>query len=481
MKSSLWDRETVQSNKFRSFMLPLGVGMLILLLGMAMGIFSTYAFAITIGTCALAIILLLRQDELAAVCILIVHLYVDWYLGLLLVGPLLTCILLIFFFLARSPQYPWSKPRALWLWAMFLILAIYPAFHGSLSRYDAAYYYPNVMLGAFLTFWLGIIVARDIEHTRRFFRILAAAGALLAAITIIQYKTGVLIFGTSRYDASLASASDFNIFQGSNVYRLGSFFVNPDWNGAFFATILYIPFSLFMASKSWQGKMLYIVETIVILPALLFTYSVGSLVSAGVGLGIFTILAGRMSQRIGLVLFSIATTITILMSFPEEIALLMQHGSDPSGLLIRSGAWQTAIRVIEAFPLTGVGLGIQAYMLRAEPYRVPQQYIILAHPHESYLELAAMAGLPELITFVALIVFALGLALHNWLATDMKQRALLAGGIAAVITLSVNSLSVNVWTLPPLSALGWLILGCIASPLLAERLKSQQNKNSAKP
>jgi hypothetical protein len=43
---------------------------------------------------------------------------------------------------------------------------------------------------------------------------------------------------------------------------------------------------------------------------------------------------------------------------------------------------------------------------------------------------------------------------------------LLGGGIAAVLALSINSVSINGWTLPPLAAPGWLILGAIASPLL---------------
>ncbi|HEV2655403.1 MAG TPA: hypothetical protein VGT82_10605, partial [Ktedonobacteraceae bacterium] len=34
------------------------------------------------------------------------------------------------------------------------------------------------------------------------------------------------------------------------------------------------------------------------------------------------------------------------------------------------------------------------------------------------------------------------------------------------IALSVNSISINGWTLPPLAAIGWFLLGILASPLL---------------
>jgi hypothetical protein len=90
--------------------------------------------------------------------------------------------------------------------------------------------------------------------------------------------------------------------------------------------------------------------------------------------------------------------------------------------------------------------------------------------------LGAMAGLPVLITFVALIVFALWWALRNWALADVKARCLLAGGIAAVVMLSVNSWSINGWTLPPIAAIGWLVLGVISSPLLTRSLFATRRK-----
>ena len=132
------------------------------------------------------------------------------------------------------------------------------------------------------------------------------------------------------------------------------------------------------------------------------------------------------------------------------------------------------MKVIEAFPLTGIGLGLHAYILRAEPYRVPEQYRVLAHPHNSYFELGAMAGLPVLMVFVGLILSGLWQAWGNWIEVDRKQRSLLGCGIAAVVVLSANSFAVNVWTLPPLAAFGWTILGVVSSPLLKKVLTNKK-------
>lgn len=84
-----------------------------------------------------------------------------------------------------------------------------------------------------------------------------------------------------------------------------------------------------------------------------------------------------------------------------------------------------------------------------------------------------MGGLPVFIIFMALMLFALCLAMRNWRLVDVRTRSLLGGGIAAVIALSINSVSINGWTLPPLAAIGWLILGVISSPLLAKSLSSE--------
>ncbi len=473
--NSLLERTTVRDKIGEALPSPslifVGIVLIALLLGVTAGISSFYVPVLVSAACIMAITLLLRLDELAAVFILIIHLYVDWYLGFSIVAQAITLMVLLSFFISRSSRYPWTQPRALWLWMMYLALTIFPATRGAFTRYDAAFYYPNIVFGALLMFWLGTVLARDAEHVRRFFKMLAAVGMFLAIITIIQDRTGTLLFSTSHFDAFLVSVSNFNITHGSNVDRLGSFLVNPDWNGAFFAILLCIPLGLFVESDSFLAKLLYLLEALIILPALLFTYSIGAWVSAGVGIVVFVVLADRMSYRLWISTFLVIAALTLYIGFPAQIALLFQHASNPTALMLREGAWKTALMVMKAFPLTGTGMGLQAYMLRADPYRVLEQYRPLAHPHNSFLELGAMAGIPVLVTFVALILFALRQALHNWMLVNVKQRILLGSGIAAVVALNINSLSVNVWTLPPLAAFGWVILGVISSPLLIEGKK----------
>lgn len=436
-----------------------------LLLGGMLGYINPVYSAAFAGGLFMLVITILRQDELAVTAIIAVHVYVDWYLGLHIVAPLMSLLLLGFYFLARSAQHPWIKPDVFWLWILFLLLTISPAIQGALMLYDAASYYPSDIVGALLMFWLGILIARNYASVHRCYKLLSGLGTLLALHTIIQATTGVVIFGSSHYDALMLLTSNYQIWH-STAHRAGSFFVDPNWNGTFLGMIFFLPFGLFVESSSLPAKALYFLEMCLILPALLFTYSTGAWIAFFVGLLAFIIFVGRTHYRLLLPIFFLVASGIIMVLFPDQISNQLLHVQDPSEVPLRIGAWLTALRVISAFPWTGVGLGYQNYLERSEPFRVPQEYVALAHPHNSYLEWGAMAGLPVLFVFLALLLFALWQGMRNWMSSGHTFRPLLGGGIVSILVLSINSWTINAWTLPALAMPGWFILGVLASPLL---------------
>ena len=412
------------------------------------------------------ILLLTRQYELLAALVVFIHLYVDWYLGFSVVAQAAAIMLLIIFFLLRSPHYPWVRPRGLWLWLILMLLAISPSIRGVTSIHDALYYYPNVLGGGLIMLWLGTVIARNSASVARAFTCIAALGTFLAIVGIVQYKTGVLLFGSNRFDVSINAADNYILLVGSTIFRIGLYFVNPDWSGAFFALIFFIPFGLFVYTRSILLKIVYLTQTLLVLPALLFTYSNGAWIGVGVGLLVFIALVGRNRYRILILGSGIIIALLIYMFFSSQLLLQLQHATGQRELSLRLGAWETGIQVMKAFPLSGIGLGLTTYLERAEPYRVPAQYISLAHPHNSYIELGAMGGIPLMLVFIALLLCTLWRAWRIRRLFDRPTRALFAGGIAAIVVISVNSFSINEWTLPPLAAFGWLILGILSSPLL---------------
>lgn len=480
MKNAIVHNKIAEISKV-SFIAPfpfLALVIALLVGGGALVIVGPYALIVVLGVLIMTSIIILRQDELAIVAVIAVQLIVDWYLGLHFVSQVIALVLLSIFFLIRSPRYPWVVPPTLWLWVLFLILPIPAVIQGARGLFDLAFYYPNIFFGALVMFWLGMLIAKNRTHLRTLFWVLAVFGALLALHTIIQATTGIIVFDTSRFDVYLAGVSNFGL-ANSNVNRAGSFFENPDWNGTFFAMMLFLPLGLFTEAASFLQKFLYFTEMLLISIALLFTYSIGAWIGALGGMVAFILFAGRSYFRILVPVLMVIIGVILVMVFPAQVNFQFQHLSNPGEFSLRFGAWKTAINVIRAFPITGIGLGFTNYSQRTQPYADPAQYISLAHPHNSYLELGAMAGLPVLIVFLALLLFALWQAWRNWLQVDRSFRCLLGGGLATIVALSVNSVSINGWTLPPLAVIGWLVLGSISSPLITgkEPVEEKEREN----
>lgn len=495
LKMNIWNGDIIRNSRDNSnarFFSPLYfssfASLIAALLGgvvcglMFEGIFGNvglYIMGGVIGTIVMTIIIILRQDELAATAVMVVHLYVDWYLGLGVVAQIMTMMLLIIFLTSRTSRHSLRPPKALWIWILFLLIAIIPATRG-ISLQDGAYYYSNVIFSAFIMFWLGIVITRDVAHIRHLLKLLSHYATFIAIVTIIQTVTGKLLFGTTRYDAYLASIGNYALFSGADIFRTGAFFVNPNGNGGFLAMMLLFPLGLFFESSTFLEKALYLIEIFILLPALLFSYSTESWLSLCVGVIVFLALAGRAHYRLLLLLIITGITITAITVFPSQIALQLQHAEAPSELLLRNGAWQTGIQVIRAFPLSGLGLGRYVYFLRADPYRVIAQYRPLDHPHDSFLELAALGGLPVALVFIVLLLFTFWQALRNWFQSDAKTRSLLAASIASAIALTTFSLSDAGWTLAPLLAMGWLILGVVSAPIGATNRESEMLKAEEK-
>jgi O-Antigen ligase len=492
MKSNVWN-EKMRGDWVESLRLPFLVMILLLLAG-GIGILlpkvlpradniigrigtvdSAFLFSeLAIGTLfIMALIIFLRQDEFAATAVMAASIMLDWYLHINFVALLMALALLLIFFLARSPRYPWVAPPALWLWVLFLLLIIFAAIRGSLTTYEILYFYNYITFGAFIMFWLGAVLARNMTSVRRFFLMLTGFGTLIAIHALIQAVTGTFLFWTSLNDYNNELNNNFVLAIGYDTVRVGSFLLNPDWSGPFFAFMLLITLGLLVESTSLAAKILYIIEVSLMVGALLVTYTYGAWIGFGVGIFILVIFIGRTGYRVMLCVILFIFAVAFVVFFPVQLQLSQLRADDS---LIRFGAWQTALRVINAFPLIGIGLGQNNYLVRAEPYRVIAQYIPLVHPLNSYLEFAAEGGIPVLLAFVALLGFALWLAFRNWSRADARTRALLAGCIAAVISLSVDSMTNNIWTLPPLATLGWLVLGVISSPLFSRELNHQVAK-----
>ncbi|MGH2498162.1 MAG: O-antigen ligase family protein [Ktedonobacteraceae bacterium] len=470
---SVWS-ESVSWNALKSA-LPLALPLVVagLALGAIIGGYNPLVAALVSGMVLFTLLVLWRKDEATLALVIIVHLYIDWYWGLWIGAQVIELVLLFIYYFAHSERFPWVMPPLLWMWLALILLAILPALHG-ISLFDTLNYYFNIFLGSLTIYWLGNLVARDTRNVRRVFQFLAIIGTLVAIHTVIQAATGKFLFATTRYDAYFASISSYEL-SISTIHRIGSFLINPDSNGGFLGIMLFLPLCLFIETKSLGWKICYLTQAFLIVVALLLTYSTGGWLAAGVGALGFIIFACPPRYRLIIPLIIIIICIALVLVFPEQMNLQVQHAFAPNEASLRAGAWQTGLNVMFANSWIGIGLGRYVYFSRADPYRVLAQYIPLAHPHNSFIEIGALAGIPLMLLFLALLACTFWLALLNWKRADCHTRILLGGGMSLIMAMSANSMVANEWTLIPIAAIGWLVMGVISSPLLTSyQLKSQK-------
>jgi O-antigen ligase len=452
------------------------------LLAVALALSSTSFALLVAASLAVALIILLRFDVFTATLIVAICLMQDWY-GLVPLPvrfPVLSLAvafaLLVVLFFDQSPERPWVPVPGLWIWVIF-VLACAPHILQSVNLLDGVKYFAQVPLTSAALWILGVQLIRTPAQLRQLLAGLAAFGALIAVHSIIFSLTGDMLLATPDAIAHLASTQNFKI-TNTVFFRAGSFIGSPDWNGVLMAMLAFLPLGLLVEARSALAKSLYLVEFILMVLALLFTYSTAAWLALAVGLVAFLYLARNRAALIVVGALFIGIPALILVIFPGQAGALLGHVTAQGQLSLRLGAWQTGLRVMLAYPLTGIGLGGDTYILRAEPYRSPLQTIALGHPHDAYLEIGAAAGVPVLLFFLALLALAFRRMLKTASAADRAYTPLLAAGIACLVTLTFNSIAINGWTLSPLAAIGWLLAGALASPALQRAVTHQHDTAS---
>ena len=296
------------------------------------------------------------------------------------------------------------------------------------------------------------------------FLVIVITGIALHAIA--QELTGTFLFVTSTWESWLTYKGNY-FLPGQTLQRVGSFLINPDSLGVFLATTTPIILGLALAGRSRIERLAWLGGTIVMLVALLFTYSNASWAAFGAGMLVFLLLVVRGRLRAYLIGFGCLMALVLVVGFPQRVEALIAHATSPREYALRFAVWHTGLNTILGNPLLGVGLGANSYMAHENLYRVPEQDVLVFHPHNSFLEIGAAAGVPVLLLLLIVYAAAMRRALHAYRRADRRGQMLIGAGIVSVIAFTVNALATNGLTLPPLVVLDWLILGAVSSPRLA--------------
>jgi O-antigen ligase len=446
-----------------------GAALVATLSGLALAVLGNLSLSLMIGVVVLAplaLLFLARQETLLAGCLPLVVIFVDHYqlAGLPLHAPIVAILLgsalLIALFAFQSDARPWHRIPSLGPWIILLVITALAIPRGPLTQ--TSIYFVTVVLEPFIMFAVGAQVIRNHRDLTRFLAIASGIAVLIALHGIIQGATGVFLFATPRQVDYLGSRYGFHL-SGFDVNRAGSFLENPDWNGAYLAFSFFPLLGLFLSAKRPLARLIVGVGAVIVLIGLLFTFTTASWIALCVGVAIllWRVLPRQYVKRaliaigVGIVAFGVV--------FGYQLRLLLIHATAQQEMTLRIGVWETALRVIAAHPLLGIGMSQSIYLVAAQPYRVPWQTSVVSHPHDSYLELAAFIGVPALVAFVGLLVVTLRGVARDWRRAAPPVQPLIGGVFVALIVLSVNSLAINAWTLPALAAIAWLMAGAVSS------------------
>ncbi len=359
-----------------------------------------------------------------------------------------------------------QAPRSPLLWLVLLLLvSLNVAYFGFVPEsrdYAIEIFIENVLLVT--------LIANTESRWRRDGATTAVAVVLgaVGSVAALEWVTGrPLVLNTARI--AYAPLDALHTFEGVN--RLGSLLLNPDLLAAAMVVGFVVWIGIALEERGVL-RWIAILGAAGMLSVAFLTLSRTVFLGAPVGLGVLFVLSvnkGRVST--GQVAFAIigacAAVFAAVALVPNAWYRVTTDLTDP----LRVGAYETAVRIISAHPLAGLGAGWNRYYALAEQYRIADQYRPLAHPHNSFLELGAMLGLPVLLVVVVLIGKAFSGALSHRVAPG---SAIPIAGLAAIIVMSLVGDPI---TIPVLSNVFWA-LWAVAGQRSPESRRAQAERRS---
>jgi O-antigen ligase len=204
--------------------------------------------------------------------------------------------------------------------------------------------------------------------------------------------------------------------------RLGATYleIHTDYIGFILIFALIITLNKVLHNKSILIKSILCISSIILSLATLLTQSRGSLIA----LLIAIILLSCFNKRILIFIIVIILSVVIIPGFKERInskEMLQNERVQMNAL---------TMEIIKAYPLTGIGFGMQIYGnkdlvdLKKFDSRLPKKYqggvggTFLGSPHNTILDIAVRTGIIGLILFLSIILTALWMIWKAWKSTE---------------------------------------------------------------
>ncbi len=262
------------------------------------------------------------------------------------------------------------------------------------------------------------------------------------------------------------------------TWRIFATFFNPNPLGGFFAMAVPLAVSAALASAQRWHRVLWGAAVLLLLLALLPTYSKGAAVGLIVAMAIYLVLMARASAnsrrnlRIVLLAFGVAAVLAlgaVAGSSSLRDRLSGMFGGRSASNMFRILTWKGTLEMAADHPWLGVGPGAFKH---AFPRYAITGYVEAAH--ENYLQIVSEQGVfgaGAFLWLVGAVLFTGRRALAR--APDAAGRLLAIGALCSIVVLLVHSLFDYDWYIGAINLYFWLLAGLLAHqahgrPVLAE-------------
>lgn len=248
--------------------------------------------------------------------------------------------------------------------------------------------------------------------------------------------------------------------------RVYSTFSNP--NNFAELLILFIPFfvPLFIASAKKTVKLLTAASFAVCIAALAMTYSRSCWVGFAISAVLFVLLYDKR--------LIIPAAFAVLLAVPFMPETIMNRiftiGSmNDSSNSYRIYIWDSCLRMIKDFGLTGLGMGPASFKAVYPDYAASVA-ITAPHSHMLYMELVLEMGLMGFISFFAYMYVVVKRTAGAMRKMDNELRTFAIAGLSSLLGIAFVCCAEYVWFYPRVMFAFWIIPAlCLASARIAAR------------
>jgi putative inorganic carbon (HCO3(-)) transporter len=311
------------------------------------------------------------------------------------------------------------------------------------------------------------------------------AGILLYFVVAYHFRRSEHLYrlvDTLLFVTIVASLVGFAQYSLGASERASGVFGNDQLLGSFLMVLLPIAAVTAIVERSINRQLAAQAATVLAAGCLLLAHSRSAWLGAAAGLAVLGALAlivalkqGKLARKKHLfVLPAMLTLVSVgffLWAWPQSGSIVERAGTftrltQDTSWNQRVHAWEAALTMARAKPLTGIGIGV--YPAFSRPVAHTGAWLTTNAPraslgeqaHNLYVQTVVELGIPGLLLFVSIIAVFLLAAIRRVRQMDSGiRRDLLLAAIASMVAFSVDAFGSPSWQFGQLSLFFWLLLG----------------------